>query len=109
MVKAKRLLEPLVFRSRRLVRDQVRLSDQAQLARLPQELRLPPVKRRARYQLLPDRVPLVELAAEHSSGSQFSFSALTAPHSKRQPSRAQLLVARSLLSPLGARCPEPVW
>lgn len=71
MVKAKRLLEPVASPSRQPARERVCLSDQVQPARSPQEPPLHRAKPPARLHLLRDRVQLVELAAGHSSGSQF--------------------------------------
>jgi len=56
---------------RRAARDRVCLSDQVQPALLPQEPRLPQVKLLAKYQLPPDRVPVVESAAEYFCDFQF--------------------------------------
>jgi hypothetical protein len=56
--------------SRRAARDRACLSDQVQPAQLLQATRLPQVKRPAKCQLPPDRVPPVELAAEYSLGFQ---------------------------------------
>jgi hypothetical protein len=52
-------------------RDRVCLSDQVQPAQLPQATRLPQVKLLAKCQLPPDRVPVVELAAEYFGDFQF--------------------------------------
>jgi hypothetical protein len=52
-------------------RDRVCLSDQVQPAQLPQATRLPEVKLLAKCQLPPDRVPVVELAAEYFCDFQF--------------------------------------